>query len=129
MPNLSLDGIDRRILKTLQGNARIRNVELAEEVGLSPSPCLRRVRALESAARKDGSRTVAAQRGETRLFICAPYEFQVVDALLTNFHLPQSTLLMLVCAFAGSERILRAYATAIERGFRFYSYGDAMLIV
>ncbi len=53
--------------------------------------------------------------------------FRVVDALLTNFHLPRSTLLMLVCAFAGRERVLAAYREAVERGYRFYSYGDAML--
>jgi len=68
-------------------------------------------------------------RGSTRLFIHPPYQFQVVDALLTNFHLPRSTLLMLVSAFAGREFILRAYAEAIRQKYRFYSYGDCMLIV
>jgi len=66
--------------------------------------------------------------GWTDLFIYPPFEFKVVGALLTNFHLPRSTLLMLVCAFAGRERILSAYAEAIKEGYRFYSYGDAMLI-
>ncbi|MBI2901397.1 MAG: tRNA preQ1(34) S-adenosylmethionine ribosyltransferase-isomerase QueA [Planctomycetes bacterium] len=73
-----------------------------------------------------------ARTGETSgtsgLFIHPPFEFKVVGALLTNFHLPKSTLLMLVCAFAGRERVLAAYAEAIERGYRFFSYGDAMLL-
>ncbi|MCH1504054.1 MAG: tRNA preQ1(34) S-adenosylmethionine ribosyltransferase-isomerase QueA [Verrucomicrobiales bacterium] len=68
-------------------------------------------------------------KGETNIFIYPPYEFQVVDVLMTNFHLPQSTLLMLVSAFAGKELILEAYAKAIESEYRFFSYGDAMLIV
>ncbi len=67
-------------------------------------------------------------RGETRLLVYPPFEFRVVDALLTNFHLSRSTLLALVMAFAGMERTRRAYAHAIERHYRFYSYGDAMLI-
>ena len=85
------------------------------------------VRALESCAADDG--TVAAGTGRTSLFIRPPYRFRSVDALLTNFHLPRSTLLMLVCAFAGRELVLRAYAEAVREGYRFYSYGDAMLIL
>ncbi|MFT4637569.1 MAG: S-adenosylmethionine:tRNA ribosyltransferase-isomerase [Verrucomicrobiales bacterium] len=69
------------------------------------------------------------QQGETGIFIYPPYDFQVVDVLLTNFHLPQSTLLMLVSAFAGKELILEAYAKAVEERYRFFSYGDAMLIL
>lgn len=69
-----------------------------------------------------------AGSGEADIFIYPGYTFKVVDALLTNFHIPKSTLLMLVAAFAGRERILAAYRAAIERGFRFYSYGDAMFI-
>ncbi len=72
--------------------------------------------------------TVLAGSGESGLFIHPPYEFQAVDALVTNFHLPRSTLLMLVCAFAGRERVLAAYAAAVERGYLFFSYGDAMFI-
>jgi S-adenosylmethionine:tRNA ribosyltransferase-isomerase len=83
------------------------------------------VRALESAAH--GGRVQAGQ-GETRLFILPGFRFQIVERLLTNFHLPRSTLLMLVAAFAGLERIRSAYAHAIERRYRFYSYGDAMLL-
>lgn len=67
--------------------------------------------------------------GWTDLFICPPFEFRVVRTLLTNFHLPRSTLLMLVCALAGRERILAAYAEAIRERYRFFSYGDAMLIL
>ena len=66
--------------------------------------------------------------GSTELFITPGFRFQVVDALLTNFHLPRSTLLMLVSAFAGRERVLAAYEEAIREGYRFYSYGDAMLV-
>jgi S-adenosylmethionine:tRNA ribosyltransferase-isomerase len=83
------------------------------------------VRVLESAASDDG---VAAGEGWTGLFILPGYRFRVVDVMLTNFHLPKSTLLMLVSAFAGRERILGAYAEAIERRYRFYSFGDCMLI-
>ena len=68
-------------------------------------------------------------KGWTDLFIYPPYEFQGTDALLTNFHLPKSTLLMLVSAFAGIDLIRKSYQEAIEKGYRFYSYGDAMLIL
>jgi S-adenosylmethionine:tRNA ribosyltransferase-isomerase len=85
------------------------------------------VRTLESAATAE--RTVAAGPGETRLFIRPDtgFRFRVVDHLITNFHLPESTLLMLVCAFAGPEPTMRAYAHAVAAGYRFFSYGDAML--
>ncbi len=72
---------------------------------------------------------ISAQAGETNLFVYPPFEFQAVDALLTNFHLPRSTLLMLVSAFTGREFLLRAYAEAIRERYRFYSYGDCMLIL
>jgi len=84
------------------------------------------VRTLETAAA--GSR-VEAGSGETRLFIRPGYRFKAIDAMVTNFHLPKSTLLALVSAFAGLENILAAYRHAIEQRYRFYSYGDAMLIV
>ncbi len=83
------------------------------------------VRALESAA---AAGSVAPFEGETRLFIRPGHRFRVVDALLTNFHLPESTLLMLVCAFAGRERVLAAYRHAVAARYRFFSYGDAMLV-
>jgi len=82
-------------------------------------------RVLESCAADGG---VAARSGETSLFLRPGSRFRVCDALLTNFHLPRSSLLMLVCAFAGREPVLAAYAEAIRRGYRFYSYGDAMLL-
>jgi S-adenosylmethionine:tRNA ribosyltransferase-isomerase len=85
------------------------------------------VRALESAARDDG--TVAAGEGATDLVIAPGSRFRAVDALVTNFHLPRSSLLLLVSAFAGRERVLGAYREAIRAGYRFYSYGDAMLIL
>ncbi len=85
------------------------------------------VRTLESAVGDDGR--VRPGSGATRLFIHPPYRFAIVDRLLTNFHLPRSTLLMLVAAFAGYERTMQAYASAVEEGYRFYSYGDAMVIL
>lgn len=85
------------------------------------------VRTLESAT--DDSGTVRAGSGDTRLFIQPGYRFRAVGAMLTNFHLPRSTLLMLVSAFAGREPVLAAYRHAIDRGYRFYSFGDAMLIL
>jgi len=87
------------------------------------------VRTLETAARQeDGLWGVTADEGWTEAFIYPPYTFRVVDALITNFHLPRSTLLMLVSAFAGREHILAAYQEAVAQRYRFYSYGDAMLI-
>ena len=85
------------------------------------------VRALESAARDDG--TVTAGASETRLMITPGFRFRVVNHLLTNFHLPRSTLLMLVAAFAGHERTMAAYHHAVAARYRFYSYGDAMCIL
>jgi len=85
------------------------------------------VRALESAADPDREGYVVPSSGETSMLIQPGYAFRVVDMLLTNFHLPRSTLLALVCAFAGTERVMAAYAHAVEHGYRFYSYGDAML--
>jgi S-adenosylmethionine:tRNA ribosyltransferase-isomerase len=66
--------------------------------------------------------------GETDIFITPGYRFRAIDMLMTNFHLPRSTLMMLVAAFSGLERIMRAYAHAVENGYRFYSYGDACLL-
>jgi S-adenosylmethionine:tRNA ribosyltransferase-isomerase len=83
------------------------------------------VRCLESAAHKG---ELQSFEGETSIFIYPGYSFQVVDALITNFHLPESTLLMLVSAFAGRENILRAYQHAVDESYRFFSYGDAMFI-
>ena len=83
------------------------------------------VRCLESATGKCGLQPF---QGETGIFIYPGFEFQTVDAMITNFHLPGSTLLLLVCAFAGRENILRAYEHAIAGKYRFFSYGDAMFI-
>jgi S-adenosylmethionine:tRNA ribosyltransferase-isomerase len=84
------------------------------------------LRLIESAAAEDG--TLAAYAGETALFITPGYRFRAVDAMLTNFHLPRSTLFMLVAAFCGLDVMRRAYAHAIDSGYRFYSYGDACLL-
>jgi S-adenosylmethionine:tRNA ribosyltransferase-isomerase len=85
------------------------------------------VRTLETASATRG--LVRAEEGETRLFIRPPYEFRVVDHMLTNFHLPRSTLLMLVAAFAGYDLTMRAYREAVAKGYRFFSYGDAMAVI
>jgi S-adenosylmethionine:tRNA ribosyltransferase-isomerase len=85
------------------------------------------VRALETAAQADGQ--IRPYRGETEMFVRPGFQFKVVDALLTNFHLPRTTLLMLVSALAGTEFLRQAYAEAVRERYRFYSYGDAMLIL
>ncbi|MES3007489.1 MAG: tRNA preQ1(34) S-adenosylmethionine ribosyltransferase-isomerase QueA [Pseudomonadota bacterium] len=86
------------------------------------------VRSLESAAQKALPGSLAPYAGETDIFIYPGYEFQVVDAIITNFHLSESTLMMLVSAFAGREHILAAYREAVAQRYRFFSYGDAMLL-
>lgn len=83
------------------------------------------VRSLEAASQQGELRPMS---GETEIFIYPGYEFKTVDAMLTNFHLPESTLLMLVCAFAGYEHVMHAYRHAVEQRYRFFSYGDAMLL-
>jgi S-adenosylmethionine:tRNA ribosyltransferase-isomerase len=85
------------------------------------------VRTLEFAAQKGGGE-VRAGAGEANLFIYPGYKFQVVGALLTNFHLPQSTLLMLVCALGGKENVMQGYRHAVGERYRFYSYGDCMYV-
>ncbi|HTR19234.1 MAG TPA: S-adenosylmethionine:tRNA ribosyltransferase-isomerase, partial [Gemmatimonadales bacterium] len=85
------------------------------------------VRTLETVADEAGR--LRAASGDTRLFIRPPYAFRVVDRLITNFHLPRSTLLMLVCAFGGYEHVMTAYRAAVAAGYRFYSYGDAMALI
>src|SRR5207248_10226798 len=84
------------------------------------------VRVLETVA---ATGPIRPWSGETGLYIYPPYEFQAVDALVTNFHLPRTSLLLLVGAFAGVDLLRRAYTTAVEKRYRFFSYGDAMLIV
>ena len=84
------------------------------------------LRVLETAVGEDGE--VRPFVGETSLFILPGHVFRCVDVLMTNFHLPRSTLFMLVCAFAGTERMRAAYAHAVSAGYRFYSYGDACLL-
>lgn len=85
------------------------------------------VRTLETCANADG--TVAPGKGRSTIFIYPPYRFKTVDAMLTNFHLPRSTLIMMVSALAGAEHVLRAYDEAVRNRYRFYSYGDCMLII
>jgi len=84
------------------------------------------VRTLEYAASKSPDGRIAAGSGEADLFIYPGYSFRIVGALLTNFHLPESTLLMLVCALGGKDHVLKAYRHAVQERYRFYSYGDCM---
>ena len=85
------------------------------------------VRTLETVADADGR--IRPGAGETNIFIYPPFTFRAVDRVLTNFHLPRSTLLMLVCAFGGYDLVMRAYRDAVKEGYRFFSYGDAMVIL
>jgi S-adenosylmethionine:tRNA ribosyltransferase-isomerase len=88
------------------------------------------VRTLETVGlRAPPKKRAVAFEGQTNIYILPGFHFHATDAMLTNFHLPRSTLLMMVCAFAGREKVLKAYQVAIEEGYRFYSFGDAMLII
>ena len=94
--------------------------------------CHPRRNGLESqgtANREQGTDVVVAGSGASNIFIYPPYRFRVCDCMLTNFHLPQSTLIMMVSALAGRERVLCAYAMAVQKNYMFFSYGDCMLIV
>jgi S-adenosylmethionine:tRNA ribosyltransferase-isomerase len=86
------------------------------------------MRTLEHCALQAAGHPLQPHAGETEIFISPGFEFRLVGALLTNFHLPQSSLLMLVSAFAGRERVLAAYRHAVERNYRFFSYGDCMFL-
>ena len=105
---------------TMENAARLENARRLVAVGTTS------VRTLESAARGGG---MAAQEGETDIFIYPGFAFRATGAMLTNFHLPRTSLLLLVCAFAGTDLALAAYRHAVERQYRFYSYGDCMLLV
>ncbi len=118
--NLAL-GQSRRVIAV--GTTSTRTLEHLARAGLE------RAGSGQNSAERIGPGRIAPGQGETNLFIVPNHEFCVVSGLLTNFHLPQSTLLMLVSAFAGHELILRAYRHAVEQQYRFYSYGDCMLIV
>jgi S-adenosylmethionine:tRNA ribosyltransferase-isomerase len=109
--------------------------EVAEKINLAKSEGRRIIavgttttRTLESVAKENGGKIVAGARS-SNLFIYPGFQFQIISGLMTNFHLPESSLLMLVSAFAGKDQVLRAYGEAIKNKYRFYSYGDAMLIV
>jgi S-adenosylmethionine:tRNA ribosyltransferase-isomerase len=110
----------------ISGRCAARVAETANQGGRIVAVGTTVVRALESAARKPYR--LEAGMGETTLFITPGFEFQIVDALITNFHLPESTLLMLVSAFGGYRRVRAAYQSAIENGYRFFSYGDAVFL-
>ena len=125
-----------RVEKVEEHRMHAETIDVDEEVCTAVADCRARggrviavgttsVRSLESASAGGG---LAPYKGETDIFIYPGYEFQSVDAMITNFHLPGSTLMMLVSAFAGIEPVRRAYAMAIEAEYRFFSYGDAMLI-
>ncbi|MEL6110521.1 MAG: tRNA preQ1(34) S-adenosylmethionine ribosyltransferase-isomerase QueA [Planctomycetota bacterium] len=127
---VSAESLDDHQMHTEWGQITSENAEVVNEKrrgGRCVAVGTTSVRVLESAAQQLGK--LDAWTGLTDLFIRPPFKFQVVDALMTNFHLPKSTLLMLVSAFAGRELTLEAYAKAIEAEYRFFSYGDAMLLV
>ena len=129
---VSSETLDEHVMHTEWGQITEENAELIVQRRATGGRCVAvgttSVRVLESAAADLGGE-LRAWTSTTDLFIRPPYEFQIVDALMTNFHLPKSTLLVLVSAFASRELILEAYAKAIENEYRFFSYGDAMLIV
>ena len=119
----------------LHGEKYAISVEAAEKINVALAAGRRvvavgttTVRTLEYAALLSGAKRVEAGSGEANLFIYPGFRFRVVGAMLTNFHLPESTLLMLVCAFGGQENILKAYRHAVEQEYRFYSYGDCMFV-
>jgi S-adenosylmethionine:tRNA ribosyltransferase-isomerase len=112
---------------TLPSTAAATLNQIKEEGGKIWAVGTTSVRVLETAIRPDGSFT--ERSGETSIFIRPPHHFRAVDHMITNFHLPKSTLIMLVAAFAGYDLTMRAYREAIDTGYRFYSYGDAMVII
>ena len=124
-----LDGV--QVNQSLSGRAFERHINaVRQQGGRIVAVGTTSVRTLESAAQKaQPGNAVAPFSGPTNLFILPGYTFRAVDVMITNFHLPKSTLIMLVSAFAGRERILSAYQTAIEMQYRFFSFGDAMLIL
>ncbi len=106
------------------------SINLAKTAGRSITACgTTVVRTLESAATNSLPSEVKPKQGTTNLFVYPPYEFKIADRMITNFHLPRTTLLMLTSAFVGHEFLMRAYREAIQNHYRFYSYGDAMLIL
>ena len=115
-----------RMGQRLRATPRTRSMRHEQQAGRIVAVGTTSLRLLESAAAEDG--TIEPFTGETAIFITPGYRFRAVDILLTNFHLPRSTLFMLVSAFSGLETMKRAYAHAIESGYRFYSYGDACLL-
>ena len=129
---ISSETLDEHEMHTEWGQISEENAALISERRAAGGRCVAvgttSVRVLESAANDLGG-DLRAWTSTTDLFIKPPYRFQVVDALMTNFHLPKSTLLVLVSALAGRELMLEAYAKAVENEYRFFSYGDAMLIV
>jgi S-adenosylmethionine:tRNA ribosyltransferase-isomerase len=122
LPQETADLIDR----TKQAGGRVIAVGTTSVRTLESAAIANRTSEIENT---DYSSLITAFAGPTSLFILPGYQFKVVDAMITNFHLPKSTLLMLVSAFAGREKILETYQTAIQEGYRFYSFGDAMLIL
>lgn len=124
--DLSRHKMDSEYYEISEESARVIN-QTMKEGGRVVAVGTSTVRALETQVTSEG--LVKAEKGWTDKFIYPPYDFKIVDGLITNFHLPGSTLLMMVCAFAGRDFIFKAYRKAIKDKYRFYSYGDAMLIL
>jgi S-adenosylmethionine:tRNA ribosyltransferase-isomerase len=113
---------NRRVVAV--GTTTVRTLEYAAEFATKPATKL----AAKHAAESTGAERVEYGRGDADTFIYPGHRFRIVDALLTNFHLPQSTLLMLVCALGGKDLVMSAYRHAVAAGYRFYSYGDCMFV-
>lgn len=127
---VSVEDLDEHRMHSERYSLENRTVERIQKSARTIAVGTTVVRVLESCARGgSGKSGLIAGAGETDIFIRPPYEFQVIDSLLTNFHLPKSTLLMLVSAMAGSELIREAYRQAVAERYRFFSYGDCMLII
>jgi S-adenosylmethionine:tRNA ribosyltransferase-isomerase len=108
------------------GNVTARNVDIGPNNAVGSRSTITIANTAAPARARTG--TIAPYQGDTDIFIYPGYQFKVVDALITNFHLPESTLLMLVSAFAGYQHTMNAYKVAVEQQYRFFSYGDAMFI-
>ena len=127
---VKVDDVENHVMHSEYYNIDEKNAEIINNAkkngGRIISVGTTSTRVLETVA--DESGFVKAKSGETKIFIYPPYKYKIVDALITNFHLPESTLLMLVSALAGKDNIDRAYKQAVEMKYRFFSFGDAMFI-
>ena len=125
--SLDIDGTLTNSEKVITERTRKYLTDFQENGGRVISVGTTSCRTLETVAKKEGC--IRASEGWTDIFIYPGFKFEVLDGLITNFHLPESTLIMLVSAFAGFDNVMNAYKTAVEEKYRFFSFGDAMLIL